>query len=145
MALNALRNSLSILANPKSHSFTTPAAVNSIFSGFISLWMQPCWWQYATPCSVCQTICWVKSSGHPLGYRSNSFNTVLSQNSNTRCNRRFLLNTSNRLTKLGCFRFWKKRILIARMVQNVIKLFQFINCFNKYECTKHKKRNCLKL
>lgn len=100
-------NILSIRANPKSHSLTTPAAVNSMFSGFMSLCIHPCLWQYATAWRVCHTICWVNSSGHPLGYLSSSFSTVLSQYSNTRWSLRFLLNTSRRLTKFGCFKFWK--------------------------------------
>lgn len=34
-----INHSLSILANPKSHSFITPFSVIRMFSGFTSLWI----------------------------------------------------------------------------------------------------------
>lgn len=56
---------LIIRAKPKSHSLTTPSAVSRMFSGLTSRWMQLCRWQYATPCSVCQIICFDSNSGQP--------------------------------------------------------------------------------
>lgn len=120
--------SLNIRAKPKSQSFTTPCAVSRMFSGFTSLWMQLCWWQYATPCSVCHVICRVRSSGQPCGNFSSSASTVWSQNSNTRCSFRFRRNTSRRLTKFGCFRFWNNRLLLWR---RILLFFSLCNCWQQ--------------
>lgn len=40
---------------------------------------------------------------YPRGCLSSSLRTVCSQNSNTKCSRLFLLNTSSRLTRFTCF------------------------------------------
>ena len=52
----------------------------------------------------------VSTSTYPFGCFSSSLRTVLSQYSKTRCNFRFLRNTSIRLTRFGCFRFFSMRI-----------------------------------
>lgn len=101
-----VQNWLINLANPKSQSFTTPWEVSNIFSGFISLCMQLCRWQYATACNVCQIICLVNTSGQPYGCLSSSWSTVCSQYSNTKCSFRLRLNTSSRFTRFGCFNVW---------------------------------------
>ena len=51
---------------------------------------------------------------YPWGYLSSSLSTVWSTYSNTRCNLFFLLNTSIRFTRFGCFSCCKhKKIMLA--------------------------------
>ena len=49
---------------------------------------------------------------HPLLCFSISFSSVRSQYSNTKCNFLFLLNTSIKFTKFGCFSCWKNNALM---------------------------------
>ena len=85
---------------------------------------------------------------HPLGLASSSFNTVWSQNSNTIWSFLFRRNTSNKFTRFGCLRVYKKILLdiystvtfshtIARKQTNKWASMFVIISFLRYKALNH--------